>query len=179
MMTGGTGMPRTGTSMMMQMLLAAGIQPFCDDAREADEHNPRGYFEHSEIKGKNYDWVNEADGMAAKVICPYIPGMPLRGWRAILMTRPTAETMASQDHLIGDAPYNFNLKSLWGAIEKTVAQAKTHMTEAGIAYLPVAYHEAIHSPDQTAAIVRNFIEVSPKMDAAFAAAIDPEMNHFS
>jgi tetratricopeptide (TPR) repeat protein len=46
-----SGLPRSGTSMMMQALVAGGLQAFVDDKRPADENNPKGYFEHAAGQG--------------------------------------------------------------------------------------------------------------------------------
>lgn len=40
-----SGLERSGTSMMMQMLAAGEIPVAYTDSRKADMHNPRGYFE--------------------------------------------------------------------------------------------------------------------------------------
>ena len=45
-----SGLPRSGTSLMMQMLSAGGLPALTDDLREADESNPRGYFEFEPVK---------------------------------------------------------------------------------------------------------------------------------
>jgi hypothetical protein len=40
-----SGLPRSGTSMMMKMLEAGGVPIMTDGVREADRDNPKGYFE--------------------------------------------------------------------------------------------------------------------------------------
>jgi len=45
-----SGLPRSGTSLMMQMLRAGGVPIAADDVRAPDEHNPHGYFEFEAVK---------------------------------------------------------------------------------------------------------------------------------
>ncbi|MCD6375283.1 MAG: hypothetical protein J7L94_07120, partial [Caldisericaceae bacterium] len=45
-----SGLPRSGTSLMMQILRQAGIPLLVDDQRTADESNPQGYFEYQPVK---------------------------------------------------------------------------------------------------------------------------------
>ena len=40
-----SGLPRSGTSLMMQMLAAGGMPIMSDEIRAPDTHNPRGYLE--------------------------------------------------------------------------------------------------------------------------------------
>ena len=40
-----SGLPRSGTSMMMKMLEAGGMQVLTDNIRTPDEDNPKGYYE--------------------------------------------------------------------------------------------------------------------------------------
>ena len=65
-----SGLPRSGTSMMMQLLAAGGIAPLTDDVRIADTDNPKGYCEYEPVKRLRTDseWLAEAEGKAVKVI---------------------------------------------------------------------------------------------------------------
>ena len=65
-----SGLPRSGTSLMMQMLRAGGLPVLSDDQRAPDEDNPRGYLELERIKNLRTDqrWLDEAPGKAVKII---------------------------------------------------------------------------------------------------------------
>ena len=65
-----SGLPRSGTSMMMKMLQGGGLSVVTDGERSADEDNPKGYFELEAVKRttKNDHWIKEADGKVVKVI---------------------------------------------------------------------------------------------------------------
>jgi tetratricopeptide (TPR) repeat protein len=76
-----SGLPRSGTSMMMQMLAAGGLAVLTDGEREADDSNPRGYLELEAVKqlGRSADgaWLDETQGKAIKVVAPLLPSLPL------------------------------------------------------------------------------------------------------
>ena len=73
-----TGLPRSGTSMMMQMLAAGGVPAFADDHRPADESNQRGYLEHTLARRLAIEssWVTQARGQAVKVVAQLVPHLP-------------------------------------------------------------------------------------------------------
>ena len=77
-----SGLPRSGTSMLMQMLAAGGLAPFSDGERTADEDNPKGYYEHEKVKALARDnaWLGEAKGASIKIVSPLLkflpPGLP-------------------------------------------------------------------------------------------------------
>ena len=94
-----SGLPRSGTSMLMQMLVAAGLPAFSDGDREADESNPRGYFEHEKVKAlaRDASWLPEADGHALKVVAPLLPHLPPGpSYRVIYVDRDLDEVIRSQ-----------------------------------------------------------------------------------
>ncbi len=98
-----SGLPRSGTSMLMQMLAAGGVPIFCDDKRVADGSNPRGYFEHQSIAAtlKSTDWLREASSKVAKVVFPLVERLPAQSLSGIIiMQRPTQEIAASQNEML-------------------------------------------------------------------------------
>ncbi len=103
-----TGLPRSGTSMLMQMLVAGGLTPLTDGLREADEDNPRGYFEFEPVKqmaqsstGLAPAWLEQAKGRVVKIVAPmiaYLPeGVPCR---VVMIERDLDEILASQQQMI-------------------------------------------------------------------------------
>jgi hypothetical protein len=94
-----SGLPRSGTSLMMQMLAAGGVQVLADGQRAPDQHNPRGYFEFEAVKHTRTDfsWLTLAEGKAVKVVHLLLPHLPLdRDYRVIFMQRDLFEVIASQ-----------------------------------------------------------------------------------
>jgi hypothetical protein len=99
-----SGLPRSGTSMMMKMLEAGGIPPLTDRERTADADNPKGYFEFERVKQLDKgdsDWLPQAEGKAVKVISALLKHLP-DGYRykVIFMERHMAEILASQRKML-------------------------------------------------------------------------------
>lgn len=100
-----SGLPRSGTSLMMQILDAGGISPFCDNQRKPDENNPRGYFESEKVKRLKTDnsWIKNANGKALKVISFLLSDLPIdQSYKIIFMTRNISEILVSQRKMLVD-----------------------------------------------------------------------------
>jgi predicted AlkP superfamily phosphohydrolase/phosphomutase/Flp pilus assembly protein TadD len=99
-----SGLPRSGTSVMMQMLQAGGLPILSDGIRMADEDNPEGYLEWEAVKrlGSQPELIREADGKAVKAISMLVHLLPAgHRYKVIYMDRPAAEVVASQAKMIG------------------------------------------------------------------------------
>ena len=89
--------------MMMQMLAAAGIPVMTDGVREADESNPKGYYEYEKAKqvGSDNSWIPDAQGKVMKIVAQLLPKLPSgQPYRIIFMQRPLGEVITSQDKLL-------------------------------------------------------------------------------
>lgn len=98
-----SGLPRSGTSLMMQMLEAAGVPILDDGQREEDDSNPNGYYELEAVKATAHDaaWVEEAPGHAVKVIHALLPHLPAHHhYQVLLMQRDAHEVVASQNRML-------------------------------------------------------------------------------
>ena len=98
-----SGLPRSGTSLMMQMLAAGGLPILTDQERQPDIDNPRGYCEWEPVKllPKNPKRIDEAEGRAVKVISQLLFSLPRgRDYKLIFMERPLREVLASQDEML-------------------------------------------------------------------------------
>jgi len=99
-----SGLPRSGTSMMMKMLAAGGIPLLIDNLRTADNDNPEGYYEFEPVKklGKgDFSWLSDAQGKALKVIAALLPHLPSAyNYQIIFMRREMTEILASQKKML-------------------------------------------------------------------------------
>ncbi len=100
-----SGLPRSGTSMMMKMLDAAALSIMSDNERAADEDNPKGYFEYARVKDlkdeADKSWVREARGQVLKVISHLLETLPDENfYRVILVRRDFDEIIASQNKML-------------------------------------------------------------------------------
>jgi len=98
-----SGLPRSGTSMMMQMLAAAGREPLTDGKRAADPDNPIGYFEFEKTLelAKDVSWLSQARGKVVKIVAQLIPLLPPgEHYQVIFMDRELSEVIASQKAML-------------------------------------------------------------------------------
>jgi hypothetical protein len=99
-----SGLPRSGTSLMMKMLEAGGLEPLEDGLREADMDNPRGYYELERVKklsAGDVAWLDDAPGKVVKVIATLLYHLPdTHSYRVIFMRRRMAEILASQRQML-------------------------------------------------------------------------------
>jgi hypothetical protein len=98
-----SGLPRSGTSMMMKILEAGGMSIATDNIREADEDNPKGYYELEKVKKLKIDntWLGDIAGMAVKMISMLLYDLPARySYKIIFMRRKLEQVLASQKRML-------------------------------------------------------------------------------
>jgi Sulfotransferase domain len=99
-----SGLPRSGTSMMMKMLEVGGLEVLTDNIRTADENNPKGYYEFERVKKLmegDTEWLQMAKGKAVKVISTLLEALPKDySYKVIFMRREINEILASQRQML-------------------------------------------------------------------------------
>jgi predicted AlkP superfamily phosphohydrolase/phosphomutase/tetratricopeptide (TPR) repeat protein len=174
-----SGLPRSGTSLMMQMLAAAGVPVLTDGERAPDPDNPEGYYEWERIKqlGRRPEILREAAGKALKVIAPLLAQLPARHhYKVIFMDRPIAEVVESQRRMLA------NRGNAGGSDPETMSRLLSTFRESTLRLLDRAKHfeplivdypDLVRNParwlDQIAQFVGN---VDP---ADMARAIRPDL----
>ena len=175
-----SGLPRSGTSLMMQMLAAGGIPPLTDHLRAADESNPRGYVEFDAVKRlrSDHSWLDLARGHAVKIIHLLVRELPTdRGlqYRVIFMRRPLEEVLASQRAMLERQ----GKKAADEALLAKVFRGQLEQVEQWLATAPefsVLYveHRALFESAQPTARVNEFL--GGQLDvAAMLSVIEPTL----
>ncbi len=98
-----SGLPRSGTSMMMRMLNAGGMETLTDNIREADEDNTNGYYELEKIKKLKNDtsFLGDAVGKLVKVVSALLRYLPAKyQYKIVFMRRDLDEVLASQKQML-------------------------------------------------------------------------------
>lgn len=98
-----SGLPRSGTSMMMKAIHAGGIEPIIDHIRKADEDNPKGYYEFEPVKKTKEDasWLTKAAGKVVKMVYRLLYDLPGGyEYRVVFMQRDLTEVLASQKKML-------------------------------------------------------------------------------
>ena len=176
-----SGLPRSGTSMMMQMLAAGNMPVLVDESRAADDDNPRGYFEYAPVKDTRSDasWVNAAVGRAVKVVHALLPDLP-RGYeyRVIFMIRDLKEVVASQQSMLerlGQRGGGLEPSQLVEVYQREYTRTLDWLdAQDNFDLLRVEYAEALKAPEAIAREIVQFIGagVDP---GAMAEAVRPSM----
>ncbi len=100
-----SGLPRSGTSMIMKMLQAGGLPVVTDGLRTADEDNPKGYYEVERVKDlareADKSWLGGARGKAVKVISYLLKSLPPTfNYKVVFIRRDLKEVLASQRKML-------------------------------------------------------------------------------
>lgn len=98
-----SGLPRSGTSLMMKAIHAGGIEPIVDHVRKADEDNPKGYYEFEPVKKTKEDasWLSDAPGKVVKMVYRLLYDLPPNhAYRVVFMQRDLKEVLASQKKML-------------------------------------------------------------------------------
>ncbi|WP_343632491.1 alkaline phosphatase family protein [Fluviicola sp.] len=172
-----SGLPRSGTSMMMQMLAAGGADILTDNVRQSDENNPKGYLEYEPVKNllKENSWLADQDGKTIKVIMQLLGSLNLNcDYKIIFMERDLDEVMQSQQKMLGKPvdTYNTKLKATFEQQkEKNRAwlEAQPHMD-----VLFVNYSDVIENPMAEAERVNIFLENTLDV-SKMVASVDAEL----
>lgn len=173
-----SGLPRSGTSMMMQMLRAGGFPVLADGLRKEDEDNPRGYCEYEKAKRLREDtsWLPGAKGKAVKVIAQLLPCLPPQhSYRVLFMERDIREILMSQKKMMertGTKGARLSDASLAGVFHGQVSSARELLQAGNIPVLYVRYSDVIARPRETAARVNAFLGGNLD-EAAMAEAVSP------
>ena len=175
-----SGLPRSGTSLMMRMLQAAGLPVVSDGERRADEDNPRGYYEYERVKQLPEDigWLSECRGKAVKVISRLLVQLPdTEAYQVVFMRRTIDEILRSQEKMLERR----------GVEEQTdPAEMKRNFilhlaeVEAFLASQPhfgvlfVSYNRLVGAPDGQVARVAEFLGRAHRAEA-MRAAVEPSL----
>ena len=175
-----SGLPRTGTSMMMQMLVAGGLKPYTDLNRQADESNPKGYFEVEQAKqlASHNVWVENCDGQVVKIVAPLIRYLPQAArYQVLFMDRDISEVMASQKSMLerlGNSEEEIDQNRMGEVFKQQARFALTALKLHGHSVMNVGYSNVVEDPQSAANRICEFLDwdLDPNR---MAAAVDPSL----
>jgi len=167
-----SGLPRSGTSMMMKMLGEGGLPVLTDALRSADEDNPNGYFEIESSKALREGekkWIYSAHGRVVKVISYLLEFLPEDvTYDVIFMERDLHEILASQKKMlhrrnevqtIPDAEMESQFRQHLRAVKYWLAR------KPGFRVLYVSYNEMMKNPEQVCPDLARFLDRPLDLDA--------------
>jgi hypothetical protein len=164
MITVVSGIPRSGTSLMMQMLSAGGLPLLTDGVRLPDPNNPRGYCEWALVKSlsRTPEIIREAEGKVVKVISSLLSALSSQHeYKIIFMRRPLEEVISSQDRMLerlGKQVTPAARASVIAAFERHLAVVYSWLArQPNMAVLYLAYTDVVEAPPKAASNVADFL----------------------
>ena len=171
-----SGLPRSGTSMMMKMLEAGGMQPLTDGIRAADEDNPKGYYEYERVKQIEDDkaWLEDARGKSVKMIAALLKHLPPEyRYEVVFMRRDLEEVLASQRRMLvrrGESPDTVPDERMAELFQKHVEQVEAWIADQpNMTVLYVDHGDVLEDAEGQAQRVSEFL--SHTLDVATMAAV--------
>jgi hypothetical protein len=149
-----SGLPRSGTSMMMRMLDMGGIPALVDNIRVADEDNPKGYYEFEPVKRTKQDpsWLQQANGKVVKMVHLLLLDLPKdREYRVVFMRRKLEEVVRSQNVMLERKGKNtdegLKAEQIMTMFRQQLQQVDQYMkTNPNFKFLYVQYNEMLTDP---------------------------------
>lgn len=176
-----SGLPRSGTSLLMQMLGAGGLPLLVDGHRPPDRHNPRGYFELELVRrpGAEVQWLDRARGRAVKVVVPRVVDLPPGGpYRVLFLHRSVAEIAASQAAMLGPATRSGGggpASRMQEILATLRDRARARLAARGdMRVLDLEHRGLLLSPHREAGRLARFLGLELDV-AAMAACVEPEL----
>lgn len=177
-----SGLPRSGTSMMMKMLEAGGLPPLTDDIRKADDDNPKGYYEFERVKKMpdgDIAWIEEAHGKTVKVISALLEHLPPDvSYRVLFMQRNMDEILASQKKMLvrsGKPTDKVSDDQLTDLYAKHLAKIKLWLSkQPNFSVLYLDYNAILDKPVDYIDTINDFLDNSLNAKK-MAGVIDPNL----
>lgn len=177
-----SGLPRSGTSMLMKMLEAGGLPPLIDNIRTADDDNPKGYYEFERVKAMDKGdtaWLADAQGKVVKVISALLKYLPAEyQYRIIFIRRNMPEILASQHKMLvrrGEDPDKIDDEEMAELFAKHVSQVEAWLSQqSNMSVLYVHYSEILSDPVPQISQINQFLGGQLDTDQ-MTAVVDPAL----
>jgi hypothetical protein len=174
-----SGLERSGTSMIMQILSAAKVPIAYDRSRLADISNPKGYYE---LKGgkiinslinKTFQF-NRYKGTFIKITAYGLKFLPTGSYKIIYTERNIDEVLDSMEQManISDAD-RLKTKKAFNNLNKQIKYKLE--TRDDIKYLVVNYNEIIENPHIYLKKILDFLDLSENSIASMQEVVDKKL----
>ncbi|MGC9393773.1 MAG: sulfotransferase domain-containing protein [Anaerolineae bacterium] len=177
-----SGLPRSGTSMMMKMLEAGGLEVLTDHLRRPNEDNPKGYYEFERVKklpeGDTH-WLKDAEGKVVKIISALLMHLPPdHTYKILFMRRSMEEILASQKQMLvrrGEPTDKVDDAEMARLFAKHLQEVQTWLDgQPHVTYLDVDYNAMLRDPRPQLAHVIPFLDRALDMEK-MAGVVDPAL----
>lgn len=160
-----SGLPRSGTSMMMKMLEVGGMEVLTDNIRTADEDNPKGYYEFEQVKQIEHDktWLPDSGGKVVKMIAALLKHLPPDyRYKIVFMERKMEEILASQQKMLmrrGEPTNRISDEKMGELFRRHVEQIKAWVAkQPNMKVLYIGYSDVLANPLEQVERVNRFLD---------------------
>ena len=172
-----SGLPRSGTSMMMQMLKDAGVEILADEKRKADRNNPKGYLELQAVKklDKDNSCLENVEGKAVKVISHLLEYLPEdKNYKIIFMDRNMDEIIQSQQKMLKKELNDFPPEVV-NAFKKEIKNVELWVEENdNIEMIRINYSDVIREPEERVQKILDFLNLDLNK-RKMVEVVDPDL----
>ena len=177
-----SGLPRSGTSMMMKMLEAGGLPLLIDHLRIPDADNPAGYYEFEAVKKLDkgdFRWLADAQGKGLKVIAALLSHLPSAyTYRILFMRREMSEILASQRKMLlnrGADPNKIDDTAMAQLFERHLGKVLSWIDQQpNMRKLDVNYNQLLREPRSQAEQINLFLGNILDVEG-MVSAINPDL----
>ncbi len=175
-----SGLPRSGTSMMMRMLEAGGVPALTDEQRTPDEDNPNGYYEFEDVKSiENYGtWIDRAPGHSVKMVYSLLKHLPAdREYRILFMRRNVDEILQSQKTMLDRNGVETEIPdaTMKALFERELRQFYAWLpSQAHLNLVNISYNDLITNPRATIDQINRHLDESLDTEAMIRL-VDPSL----
>ena len=177
-----SGLPRSGTSMLMQMLEAGRLPVLTDSVRASDDDNLRGYYEYEPVKSIRRDasWLQHAEGKAVKVVYLLLKDLPIQyQYRVIFTRRDLQEVVRSQRVMLdrrGERGANLGSQEMIRTFQRQLKALDDWLDQRpNFRRLDVQYSDVVADPRAQARRMAEFLGVPLDIEA-MAAVVEPSLH---
>jgi hypothetical protein len=161
-----TGLPRSGTSLMMQLLNKSSLEILSDGIRQKDISNPEGYYELEAVKGivRDNSFLKDAAGKVVKIVAPLPVYLDKSlDYRIVFMRREIEEVLRSQEKMLNKDQTSEREK--FRTIYEMHLKKTYHFFESNsIPYIDIQYKQLLNESEQELKRLINFLELSTPIE---------------
>lgn len=175
-----SGLPRSGTSLVMNLLQNAGLKLLIDNCRSPDEDNPAGYFEYSPVKSMRVstEWIPLARGKAVKVVSPLLSHLPSdEKYRIVLMLRNCEEVYASQQTMLKNRGHSKrkNSNEVIRALTNQIDEVQTWLNkQPNMTIHTIYYSQLVFDPFAECKGLCKFLGLNDNSVKSLVGLVDPQ-----
>jgi len=176
-----SGLPRSGTSMMMNMLTEGGMEILTDNVRKADVDNPKGYYELEIVKNIRNDnsWLHASRGKAFKIVSELLYYLPdEHNYKVIFMRRHTDEILASQSKMLKTRTIDNNIEDeiLGRAFNNAISRITRWLdSQKNIDTYYADYNKVLYDTENTVSNITKFVDLEMPIKKMISV-IDPKLH---